>query len=165
MSKRLLGFCLVGMFIVIYISRTNLISLFSSGNSRYEIYNAFDSVKFGFQQPVYYIPLFLIFYFGRKLETNKNFERISFSFLSTGFLFGMLGYVIGIFGRFDILFVPFVIIISHYCMLIKKHYPKYRIIINLAMIVYCIARFIIFITDYYNSQDLMPYTNIFGWVV
>ena len=156
---------MLGLFILVWIERQSIISLFFSEDSRYAIYGAFATVNLGFEKIVYYIPLFLTFTLGKKIDDNKDFERVSFVYLCMGFFFGMASYLIEIFGRFDISFMPLIIIIPYYCLRVKKRFPKYRILFNLAVIIYCIARFVIFIVNYHNSQGLMPYTNVFGWTI
>lgn len=164
-NRKLIIVGMLGLFILVWIERQSIISLFSSNDSRYAIYSAFAAVNLGFEKIVYYIPLFLTYALGRKIDNYKDFERVSFIYLCMGFFFGMASYLIEIFGRFDISFVPLIIIVPYYCLRLKKRFPKYRIWFNLAVIFYCIARFIIFIVNYYNSQDLMPYTNVFGWTI
>lgn len=164
-NRKLIGVCLFCLFILIWVERQSLTLFFAGENSRYEIYEAHSTVSFGFEQLIYYIPLFLVFAIGRKMDTDKHFELLSLIYLSMGFFFGICSYIFPAFGRFDISFVPYIIIIPYYCMLIKKRFPGYRFVFNLAIIVYCLARFVIFIIGYYGSQDLMPYTNLFGWVI
>ena len=164
-NRKLIIVGMLSLFIFVWIERQSLISLFANQNSRYAIYNAFGTIDLGLEKIVYYIPLFLVFILGRKSDSNKVFERISFIYLCMGFFFGMASYVIEMFGRLNISFVPLIIIFPYYCLRFKKRFPQYRILFNLAVIFYCIARFVIFIYGYYDSQDLMPYTNIFGWII
>lgn len=164
-DRKLIIIGMIGLFILVWIERSSIISVFSGDGSRYTAYDAFETVNLGFEKIVYYIPLFLTFSLGRKIDNNKNFERVSFIYLCMGFLFGMASYLIKIFGRFDISFVPLIIIVPYYFLRLKERFPKYRTLLNLAAIFYCVTRFVIFIVNYYNLQDLMPYTNVFGWVI
>ena len=153
-DRKFIGTGLVCLFILLWAERQSLINFFAVDSGRYAMYDAFTTVDVGFEQVIYYIPLFLIFIFGRKNDNNKSIERVSFIYLCIEAL-----------GRFNISFVSFIIIIPYYCLCFKKRFPKYRILFNFAVVFYCIARFVIFMLNYYNSQDLMPYTNIFGWVI
>lgn len=164
LNKKMIAFSLTAFFLVGYLGRASLTSMLAE-NDRYYIYSSFDSVHIGFEQIIYFFPLFIIFYYGRKCDADKHFSILAFSYLSTAFCFGMLGYVFSIFGRFRDMFVPLIIIVPYYVRLLKKKYPGYQRIINIMFWVYCIARFYIYISQYYISEDLMPYTNIFGWVV
>ena len=152
------------MILSIYYSRNNLTALLSE-SARYNIYRSFDTVKIGLKQFVYYIPMFIIYYFGRKADTNKHFSRMSFIYLSVGLFAGLLGYIVSIFGRMEMLFLPLIIIVPYYYKLCGKRLANMKLIINVLWIFYCIARFVIYIAEYYNMDDIMPYTNIFGWIV
>ena len=164
-DRKLIIVGMFGLFILVWIERQSILSLFADENSRYAIYDSFTTVDVGFEKIVYYTPLLLIFALGRRTDNNKVFERVGLIYLCMGFFFGMVSYAMPVFGRFDISFVPLIIIVPYYCLLFKKRFPKYRVVFNLVAIFYCVARFVIFIVGYYKSQDLMPYTNVFGWII
>ena len=156
---------LIILFAFIYLERDYIFTLLSSGNARYNEYSYVSTVKFGFEQIIYYAPLYVLWFLGRTTDVNKNFNKISFVFLSTGFFFGMLGYVIPIFGRIQSLFLPNIIIAAYYCKRCKIRFVKNRYLIDLLCAVYGIARFIIYITQYYNIDDVMPYSTVFNTVI
>lgn len=162
-NKRIVIFSLITLFFVFYIKRNSLVSILS-GSERYYNYGLADSIEFGFEQIAYYLPFFIILYLGKK-DREKNFFKVSFIYLSTGFCFGMLGYIIPIFGRTQVIFLPIIIIAGYYLKFLKGKYIKYKWLINCVAISYCLARFWIYIYQYYNLDDIMPYTNIFGWIV
>lgn len=164
MNKKMIAISLIGVFFVVFLGRNSITSLLAS-DERYYIYQAFDSVSIGFEQFIYYIPLIYVVLAARKYDTDNHFLLVSFSFVATAFFVGLLGYVISIFGRFRDMFLPLIIIVPYYVKLLKINRPKYKVLISIIAIIYCIARFYIFISQYYNMEDLMPYTNIFGWVI
>ena len=176
LDRKIVTAGLFALFILVFLERNSLMTIMAN-NERYAIYNSVDSVHIGMEQFVYYIPLFCIynygrkldtnrnFSYGRKLDTNRNFSRVAFAYLATGFCFGLLGYIIPIFGRFKDVFLPIIIIVPYYLKLRKKSLPKNRIVINICILLYCVMRFYIYISQYYNLEDLMPYTNIFGWII
>ena len=80
-----------------------------------------------------------------------------------GASFGMLSYVISIFGRFQTVMLPLVVILPYYMKNIGVG-DKERKAVNTGIFAfYCIARFYIYIFQYYIVEGLMPYTNIWGW--
>lgn len=164
MNKTMVAISLISLFVVVYAGRNSVTALMS-GDDRYYIYQAFDSVKIGFEQFVYYVPLLYVVYKAKKYSSDKHFLLVAFSFVTTAFCVGILGYVISIFGRFRDMFLPLIIIIPYYIKVLKSRYPQYATMIDVLALVYCIARFYIFISQYYSMEDLMPYTNVFGWVI
>ena len=132
---------------------------------RYYIYGAMDSVHIGLEQIVYYSPLFVVYFLTKKYDINRTFSKASFSYLATGFCYGMVGYIIPIFGRVQAIFLPIVIIVPYYIRLFNIKHPKYKRLINTLVLIYCIARFVIYITQYYVLEDLMPYTTFGGWII
>lgn len=165
LSKKMVGISLVTVFLFILIGRESISSFLFSTNNRYSIYIAMDTVRIGFAEIVYYVPLFALYILGQKFSKNSNFDRAGFIYLIVSFFLGMLEYVIRVFGRMAALTLPLIIIIPYYSRKFKEGHPHYRIIVNLTMLFYCIARFVIYITGMYNSDDIMPYTNIFGWTI
>lgn len=163
-NKKLTALSLLTFFALVYLGR-NSIAAFMSGSERYYLYSSFERVHIGLEQFVYYIPLFLLFFSVQKSDDNRQFSRVSFSYLAMGLCCGLIGYIISIFGRLQMLFLPLIIIIAYYCKLYKERFPKKRKLLDFLVLFYCIARFVIYITQYYNLEDLMPYTNIFGWII
>lgn len=154
---------LMSILFVLFILEKNSIFSWFAGSSRYVAYSTIEGT-FGMQQFVYYIPLILLITYCRKYSDEYNI-KISYSYVFTSFCFGLLGYIITIFGRFYITFIPIIIIIGYNVKLLKMEHPKIKWVINLLIILYCIMRFWIYISEYYNLEDLMPYTNILGWKI
>ena len=78
----------------------------------------------------------------------------------------MFSYVLPIFGRMQSIFIPIIILIPYYIKQYKEHYEKSkRMILNILTVFYSLARFTIWITQYYGLEDLMPYTNVFGKII
>lgn len=164
MNKTMVAISLMLLFTIVYVGRNGITALMS-GHDRYYIYQAFDSVKIGFEQFVYYVPLLYAVYKAKQYNGDKHFLLVAFSFVATAFCAGVLGYVISIFGRFQYMFLPLIIIIPYYIKILKSSHPQYTTMIEVLALVYCIARFYIFISQYYSMEDLMPYTNVFGWII
>ena len=153
---------LVTIFAFVYIERNSLALLFTG---RYGGYDSFEMATIGIQQFVYYLPLIGLFFYVKKYINEPWNERVFFSYLSVGFTFGLLGYVISIFGRSQAVFLPIVFIVSYLVKIIEENDCKYKRIIKLALVLYCIMRFWIYISEYYNIDDIMPYVNFFGWSI
>lgn len=164
LDKKIVTIGLSTLFILVVLGRNSLMAILAN-NERYSIYNSFETINIGMEQFAYYIPLFLVYNIGRKLDNSRYFNNISFVYLSVGLCFGLLGYVIPIFGRFKDVFLPIIIIIPYYLRLVKRRFRSYEVGINICIFIYCMVRFYIYISQYYNLEDLMPYTNIFGWII
>lgn len=170
LNKKMLVIGAVAVFAVVSISRNSIFG-FMQGSDRYYVYQLSSNISFGFEQIVYYIPLIALYAFGKKRHTDvsfgKYFDRISVSFLSVGFVFGMLSYLIPIFGRLYSLFVVQTIISGYYIHNLKtiKLKKGYKMMMNILILAYCFVRFGLYISQYYNVDDIMPYTNVFGWVI
>lgn len=148
----------------VYLGRNYIWKYFAS-SARYYVYQSSNSTHIGLEQFIYYIPLFILFYFGRKRQQDKQYAIMSFTYLTVGLSFGLLGYVIPIFGRFQTIMLPLVSIVPCYYQNTKKCFKNNRWILTIITIVYCLARFYIYISQYYNLEDLMPYTNIWAWII
>ncbi len=164
LNKKMIALSLIALFLVALVGRNSITALLAS-DDRYYKYQAFSTVNIGFEQFVYYLPLLFLIFKAKKYDTDKYFMLVSFSFLASAFCIGLLGYVVSIFGRFRDMFLPLIIIVPYYIRVIKINKPKYKNLINIAAIVYCVARFYIYISQYYLMEDLMPYTNLFGWII
>ena len=159
LSKKMITASLVVMFMLTYLLRGTLSAMLVG---RYSIYSMFNNVDFGMKYIVYYIPLFILFLIGMKRDDDKYFSRVSITYLGTGFVFALLEYIISILGRIQAGTIPIIFIAAYYIKRIKTKSHSYRHLINLILILYCALRFWVFISETYNQEDLMPYTNIFG---
>lgn len=148
-------------FALLYVSREALIAQFSSID-RYSIYTGSVKVEFGFEQIVYYLPLFLLFLYRKKRYKDIGMDTLTLCYLVEGFAFGMLGYVISIFARFQTIMLPLLIIAPYYLRGVRIGKKN---ILKILLIIYCVARFYIYMSQYYEIEGLMPYTNIFGWTI
>lgn len=152
------------------LSRDSIYS-FMNGSERYYIYKISDGSEIGFAQFAYYVPLVLLYLIGRKnhqdIEFGRIMDRIAVSFIGTAFSFGILSYFIPIFGRLYVMFAPLTIVTGYYINNIKSgvHRKYYKYLISALVLLYCFIRFGIYITEYYNLDDIMPYTNVFGWKI
>lgn len=165
LSKKMIAISVFVVFVIFYFGR-NSISSILGGSERYAIYLINQQVRFGFEQVVYYAPLFLMVYLCRKLRVNKDISKITYIYLITGFAIGMFSYILPILGRMQSVFISIIILIPYHIKLWKDRHRKRKVVVlNLATLFYCIARFVIWITQYYNLEDLMPYTNLFGMII
>ena len=166
LSKKMIAFSAILFLALFYLSRGSIASLLAD-HDRYKIYFISDEVHFGFEQIVYYTPLFFLLYLCRKDRANRYFSRVVYIYLVTGFLFGMCSYILPIFGRLQPVFMPIIIFIPYYIKWYKDHhYSKTKkTLLNMVVVFYAAARFVIWIVQYYNGEDLMPYTNMFGKII
>lgn len=165
MSKKMIAVSAIVFFAVVYVGRGAIAGLLG-GNERYHIYLVNQQVKIGFEQIVYFLPFFLLIFACRKEKSDKYFSRVVYIYIMAGFVFGMLSYVVPIFGRMNAIFIPIVIGIPYLVNIYKRsHNRSKRVILSFLTALYSIVRFIIWIFQYYNLEDLMPYTNIFGRII
>jgi hypothetical protein len=162
-DKKLIVISLIAFFMLIYLGRNSLVSIFATSD-RYYNYVLNSSASFGFEQWVYYAPLFLLIYLGRK-KSDQAMLRVGFAYVTTAFCLGMLGYIMPVFGRTQPIFLAIIFIAGYYLKIVKQHYKSYSWLINILMIIYCIMRFWLYISQYYNLEDIMPYTNVWGWII
>lgn len=164
-SKKMIAISIVVFFALFCLGRGE-IALLLKEHERYRIYFVNQEIRFGLEQIVYYAPMFFLVYLNRKYKVNKNISRIAYVYIITGFAFGMFSYVLPIFGRMQSIFIPIIILIPYYIKQYKEHYEKSkRMILNILTVFYSLARFTIWITQYYGLEDLMPYTNVFGKII
>lgn len=165
LSKKMIAISAVAFFILLYLGRGSIASLLG-GYERYSIYLLNQDVRFGFEQIVYYAPMFLLLYLCRKSKEDRDVAKIAYIYVITGFAFGMLSYILPIFGRMQTIFMPIIILLPYFIRVYKRRNSRNRRrAISAITVVYGIARFIIWITQYYNLEDLMPYTNAFGRII
>lgn len=171
-NKRQIVLFSTGIFILAIVLK-NIISALFTG--RYAIYSYSDSIQIGFQQFIYYIPLFAIYFISEKnvntsikaLGTNdcNYISKLCFSYITIGFLFGLLGYVISIFGRTQALFLPLVFIIPYCINKIKKKNRIAYYTICICVLVYSCFRFYIYLSEYCELEYIMPYSTWTGLVI
>ena len=165
LSKKIIFISAVVFFVFLYFGRGSIASLLG-GHERYSIYLLNQEVEFGFEQIVYYAPMFLLLYLCRKSGENRGVAKIAFIYIIIGFVFGMISYILPIFGRMQTIFMPIIILIPYFIQVYKnKNSRNRRRALSMLTVVYGLARFVIWITQYYNLEDLMPYTNVFGIII
>ncbi|SFP38219.1 EpsG family protein [Butyrivibrio proteoclasticus] len=160
-KKRHLIMGIVVMLVSSALLRNDVYAKFAA-SERYYVYKATESISFGLEQFVYYIPLFILYHYGKAKKQDNNFDRLSFAYLCMGFLFGLMGYVITIFGRMQAIMLPLIIIAPYYFRSSYKWVKDSKMLFDMALYVYCSARFYIWISQYYLGETLMPYTTIWG---
>ena len=160
LNKKMIFLIIIAFFLILFAGKSSIVAMFSS-NQRYTGYVTLGS-DIGMEQIVYHTPLLILLYCCRKLSNKENL-KLCYCYVLAFFCFGMLGYIISIFGRFYLTFLPLMYITGHNIKLLKTAHPKYTMIINVIIIMYCSLRFWLFISQYYNLEDLMPYTNMIGW--
>lgn len=163
--KLFMSISLIFMFILLVVSRNQISVLLSDSDSRYSLYQVSEGIDFGWEQIVYYIPFFGFYYLSSYEDRNNRWGILSFNFLATGFVVSNLGYIISILGRMEYSFTPLILIVPFYIKRITDRRPDLRYLVDILMIIYCIARFMIYICQYYSSSAMMPYISVFGWSI
>lgn len=165
LKRRQAALAIGAIFFLVYLSK-NVIVAAMAATERYYIYGLSEG-GLGMEQFVYFLPLFVIYFFGRRCEGRRledGYARVGLLYLTTAFAIGLMGYFFDIFGRMYGVFLPLAFITAHYVKVIKQHSNRTtQLILNICVVFYCVARFVIYITQYYNLEDIMPYTNVFGW--
>ena len=155
---------LVLLFVFFIISR-NQISVLLSSSDRYSLYQVSESTQFGWEQIVYYIPFFGIYYLSSYESRNDRWGVLSFIFLATGFVVSNLGHIVFILGRMEYAFTPLILIVPFYIKKFINRRNDLRYLVDILVIIYCIARLLIYICQYYNLSAEMPYVSVFGWSI
>lgn len=151
------------LFLIIYFKREDIINLLLS-SSRYYGYGTDEVLRIGMEQFCYYIPIFVLIFLTRE-KCDSGFQKLSIAFVSIAFVSGLCSYIIPVFARMNMDFILQAFIVGWHTKILKEEYSKLRLIINLILILYCSIRFWLYISQYYNLEDIMPYTNIFGAII
>lgn len=160
LNKKTITLIVMGIFGVIYVNRTSLAFLLRGRYAGYSL----GATGFGMEQIIYYVPIIFLLMWQRKYSVDdKAFFRLSFCYALSGFLMGMLGYIVPVFGRSYVAFVPLCVVIAYYSKQTYINKRNYKNLIKFVILAYGLFRFYLFITQYYNADDIMPYTNYFGW--
>lgn len=165
LSKKMIAISALVFFVIFFIGRGSVASMLG-GYERYSIYLVSQEIDFGLEQIIYYAPIFLLLYLSRKKIADEGISRVAYIYIITGFMFGMISYILPIFGRMQSVFMPIIILVPYY---IRRYKEKCkinkRIVTNIIVFCYSVARFVVWIVQYYNLEDVMPYTNLFGIVI
>ncbi len=160
-NLKILIMTFTAVFLLVF-TQVDKISFLFSG--RYSLYQGSEQTGLGFQQLLYYLPILFLILVTRKYVGNEKINKLSLQYVVLGFFFGMMGYVVSIFGRFQGIFEGLILIVSYYTFKLKGKNKSFRLVVDILVLVYCIIRFVFYISEYYDLDDMMPYTNIFGWV-
>lgn len=158
---------LSAVFIFLLFYGNKIISSFSG---RYSVYKDTFSSGLGFQQLLYYLPIFILIYFGHKLSKDiylpcdGDIYRLSLSLVISGFFIGEIGYIISVFGRAQVAFIALIFIISYYARKVCIKDRKLGLLINLLVICYGFFWMYIYLSQYYNIDAIMPYSTVWGWI-
>lgn len=162
-DKRMILGGAIAFFLIIYLWRDNIISVLLT-SSRYRGYGTEGVLRIGLEQFFYYIPIFILMFLTRK-KCHSYFQKLSIAFVSIGFVCSVFGYVIPVFARTYMNFALIAFIVGWHTKILKQEHRKFRWLINLLIFSYCAVRFGLYILQYYNVDDIMPYTNIFGMII
>ena len=150
------------MIIIITMSRTFILSHFSG---RYEIYATQNSASaIGITAFAEYVPLFILWWIVKQKYTDK-YSNLIFFVLLTGFSCAILSYSISIFGRLQALFIAIVFIIGYYSKEIGRKSKLNQLWLDLIFISYGLIQLIIYISEYYSLDDIMPYVSFLGFYI
>ena len=153
----------MSLFIILIVINRDFILQHFSG--RYEIYAAQNSASaIGIAAFAEYVPLFILWWFVKKNYTT-NYNSLIFYILLIGFSCSILSYSLSFFGRLKALLIAIVFIIGYYSKEISKKSKLNQLWIDLAFIVYGLTQLIIYINEYYNLDDIMPYVSYLGFYV
>lgn len=154
------GLCI--LVILIYLFRAQIVALFGG---RYAIYNL-ASGDIGMEELMYYFPIFILIYVShhniRNNDMTDSMYLIGTAYTFTGLGAGIIKYAISIIGRMQALFVPVAFITSYYFKMMKKNRRTY-IFLKIIIVIYGLLRLVIYLKEYYNLDNIMPYTVFWGW--
>lgn len=169
-NRKLFVAALCGAIAVLFMGRGAMNALLSG---RYAVYSISAQVSLGTEWLWYYVPL-IIFYFyilklvrKRSIEQEESIRLFKFSsiWILIGTFFSLAQYAVSIFGRMAAYTLPLILFVSSGLNILKKVDKKKYRWASVGLIVYCILRFIIYITGYYMADGIMPYINCFGWKI
>jgi len=157
------------LVLFIYMGRTVLKQFFSG---RYQYFEISETLHIGTEWIWYYAPLIVLFiYICRIAKKEKVDEKamrmveVSFYWVVMGIAISFIQYAVSMLGRLIAFTTPFVFFISSALAIIKVTRPKqYKWLYFLSM-GYFVLRFVIYLTDYYVLDGVMPYFNSFGWEI
>lgn len=120
-----------------------------------------QSGGFGVMQFVYFMPIILLVLCVFP-KLNDNYKRIFFTFTSSAFFVGVMSYVITILGRAFVLFsILYLFIVPYGLKYLKEEINRWKYyFVCVATIVYYVFRFMIYISEYYKLDQIIPYTNV-----
>ena len=162
MNRKMITFMIILIFTAFMVVKNSIFSFFL-GNSRYIGYSMAGN-GIGLEQIVYFAPIVALIIYNRKNMEN-HYVKINYAYVFSAFCFGLLSYIITVFGRLYITYLPLMFIIGFNIKTLKSTNSKYKWLINLIICLYCSLRFWMYISRYYNLENLMPYTNLLGWII
>lgn len=157
---------IVFVFLLLYGNK-----IISSFSGRYVVYRDTVSNGLGFQQILYYVPILILIYFGNKLSKDNfltyssgDVYKLGLSLVIASFFIGEAGYIISIFGRARVAFLALIFIISYYTKEIYDRDKKWGILTYILVICYGVFWMYVYLLQYYNIDDIMPYSTVWGWI-
>lgn len=166
-SKEIYFYLTLGIIASMFVMGKQIFSFVGEFGGRYAAYRNSSSGHIGFQEILYYVPIFLIMYYSeryissRKLDNEKELLVLHKAYAITGFSVGILKYVIPIFGRMQALFLPLSFSVSYSFKKLAITKERY-LLIKTAIMAYGIIRLYIYLKGYYELDYIMPYVTCIG---
>ena len=172
---RMRTFALVLCFgVILLYTGKELFSIFFEG--RYALYSFSESLDIGVAQMFYNIPLILVYLYSRNLKDSAELLKndntsafclsdVSFYWVLFAFFIGMISYAIPILGRIAAFSVPIIFLLGAGLYRIKMASVRSYFIVAIAVSGYLLVRYHYYISEYYILDGIMPYVNIFGWII
>lgn len=172
---RMRNFALIlGLGVIFLYAGKELFSIFFEG--RYALYSFSETLDIGVAQLFYNIPLILLYVYATHLKKNAGLLKkddaseiclldMSFYWALFGFFVGMISYAIPILGRITAFTVPIVFLLGSVLQYLKSVNIRYYLVASVAVFGYLLIRYHFYISEYYILDGIMPYINIFGWVI
>lgn len=129
---------------------------------RHAGYSIDTTNNIGFAQFLYTVPLVLALAIYWK-DTPEKIKKMGMLYILVDFLVGIIGYRVSIFGRLYQDFVPITFVMGFKHKFLRVNHKTNMWLFDLLMVAYCVIRFCIYISTYYNVDNIMPYINLFGW--
>ena len=128
---------------------------------RHSIYSIDVNNGLGVMQILYSIPLFLLVLLYYR-NTPTKLHNMLIAYVVMDFVVGILSYRLPI-GRMYFCFMPISFLVGMKQIVVRKIDVNLARIIQVIILLYCIFRFYIYISTYYNVDEIMPYINTLGW--
>ena len=145
--------------IVLYLAPSRFASLLIG---RHSVYSVDTTGAFGFSQFLYSVPLILLAFMYFKKQEETKAQELFFMYVILDFIIGLLAYRLPV-GRMYLCFAPIPFLMGMRLIEIKAKNKNMAFAVKLLIIVYCVFRFYVYISAYYNVDEIMPYINVLGW--
>lgn len=171
-NKKIFWITVVLSMLYVIGSREFIMSFFA-GSRRYYVYNGIPASTIGLEWVFNYIPFFLLYYMVKEQKrkykiTDETLMLIDHSFVWViiGVAISLVAYSIPIVGRMYAFTIPIIVYTGAALKYLKAHKNR-EVFISYKMLIfiYFIARFLIYLYGYWKSDGIMPYINVFGWII